>query len=342
MINDLLNLKHCHATHQINYLLIPVSNFEITEKGAQGFNRIYRWLKKQNLHKLERTRSGGIKNGIHMKVPAWDIRQNKYCLELTVIMDGYAWRIQFRTKTPKAMSGRSAFTKFKRILLKDGVDLDTYAIDNGEEVKKTIEKYLVKANHEFYIDKIFSHAHHIDFHSSFSAGLENTHPEFGKTLRRLYKNREKDEVYKHILNFSIGFMQSIPGCGARWAHLSRDAIKNNNDRVIRLAKAVEKAGGKVLLYNTDGFWYDGPVYHGIGEGDGLGEWHNDHINCMFRMASAGAYEFIEDGKYNPVVRGIPNDSKLDWKWGDIYEKKAVPDIFTFDEQEGVKLNGEKI
>ena len=342
MIKELAQLKHCETTYQINYLLIPVSTFPITKEGAKGFNRIYLWLRKQNLKKLERTRSGGIKNGIHMPLPAWDIRQNKYCLELTVLLNGFAWRIQFRTEPTKRMSGRTAFTKFKRMLKKDGIDLDGYAIENGEEVKKEIESYIVRPNNKFFIDKTFANAHHIDFHSSFPAGLRNTHPEFGQTLESLYRNREKNDVYKNILNFSIGFMQSINGCGAKWAHLTRDAIKDNNDRVLSLAAKVEKAGRTVLLYNTDGFWYYGPIYHGEGEGEDLGEWHNDHINCTFRMSGAGSYEFIEDGVYNPVVRGIPNDTKLDWKWGDIYTKKAVPDIFTFDEEEGVRLNGEKI
>lgn len=342
MIKELKELKHCKATYRINYLLIPVTTFPITKNGAKAFNKIYSWLQKQNLYKLERTSSGGIKNGCHMPIPAWDFRANKYCAEITLILDGYAWRIQFRTETPKKLSGRTAFTKFKRLLKKDGIDLDQYAINNGPEVKKDIEKYIVKANHEFYIDKIFSNAHHIDFHSSFASGLANTHPEFRPTLERLFKNREKDEINKHILNFSIGFMQSIAGCNARWAHLSKDAIKDNNDRVRNLAQEVEKAGRKVLLFNTDGFWYDGPIYHGKGEGEGLGQWHNDRINCKFRMSSAGVYEFIEDGEYFPVVRGIPNDTKLNWEWGDIYTKKAVPDIFTFTEEEGVKLNGEKI
>lgn len=342
MLRELMQLKHCTATYRINYLLIPVSNFNIDKKGAVKFNKIYSWLNKQDLYQIKRTSSGGIKNGTHMKVPAWDVRANKYCVEITLIMEGYAWRIQFRTKTPKQLSGRAAFTKFKRLLLKDGVDLDDYVIDNGPEVKEGIESYLVKCYHQFYIDKIFSNAHHIDFHSSFASGLANTHPEFKKTLLWLYKNREKDEINKHILNFSIGFMQSIQGCNARWAHLSKDAIANNNKRVMELVEKLEKTGRKVLLLNTDGIWYDGPIYHGKGEGSGFCQWSNDHTNCKFRMASSGSYEFIENGEYFPVVRGIPNDTKLDWKWGDIYTKKAVPDIFTFTEGEGVRLNGEKI
>ena len=342
MIKELLTLKHCNVTQHINYLLIPVSNFEINKKGAINFNKLYLWLKKQNLYKLERTSSGGIQNGSHMKVPAWDVRANKYCVEITAILEGYAWRIQFRTKTPKQLSGRTAFTKFKKLLLKDGVDLDQYVIANGPEVKKEIETYLVKASHQFYLYKIFTCAHHIDFHSSFAGGLANTHPEFRPTLEKIFRDREKDEMNKHILNFSVGFMQSIQGCNARWAHLSKDAIGDNNKRVTELAKKVEEAGRNVLLFNTDGFWYDGPVYHGEGEGSELGEWHNDHINCKFRMASSGVYEFIENGEYFPVVRGIQNDTKSNWEWGDIYTKKAVPDIFTFTEEEGVKLNGEKI
>ena len=49
MIKELKDLKHCKATYSINYLLIPVSNFPINKKGAVAFNKIYLWLKKQNL-----------------------------------------------------------------------------------------------------------------------------------------------------------------------------------------------------------------------------------------------------------------------------------------------------
>lgn len=342
MIKELAKLKHTAASSRLNYLLIPVTTFNICKEGAKDFNKIYFWLRKQKLHKLERTPSGSIKNGPHVKRPAWDIKVNHYCVELTVVMDGSAWRIQFRTKLPKGMSGRKAFSLFKRLLLKDGIDLEDYAIENGEEVKKEIEHYLVKPYHRFYIDKTYDKAHHIDFHSSFAGGLANTHPEFKKTLDWLYENREKDEINKNILNFSIGYMQSIAGCKARWAHLSKDAIADNNKRLLNLVEKLEKSGRTVLLLNTDGVWYNGSIYHGEGEGEGLGEWHNDHTNCKFRMASAGAYEFIENDIYHPVIRGIPNDTKTEWQWGDIYKEKAIPSIFSFTEERGVELDGEKI
>ena len=74
----------------------------------------------------------------------------------------------------------------------------------------------------------------------------------------------------------------------------------------------------------------------------MGEWHNDHINCQFRMKSDGAYEFIEDGVYYPVVRGVSNDVKGDWQWGDIYKDKSKAQLFTFTEEEGIRLNGAEI
>lgn len=338
-LTEFKKLKHTESSAKINYLLIPITVYDITEEGAAKFNEIFTWLKKKKLYTLERTPSGAIKGGPHRRRPAWDIRTSRVCVELTVLMEGFAWRIQFRTKLPNKMSGRKAFTAFKRILLKSGIDLEKYAIENGKKVKEEIEKPLIGAVRDIFYDYTFDKVNHIDFHSSYAGGLANTHPEFRPVLEELYQKRDKKEEYKNILNFSIGFMQSISGCNARWAHLSRDAIKDNNDRVRNLAEILKKKGRIVISFNTDGIWYKGPVYHGEGEGAGLGQWHNDHINCKFRARSAGAYEFIENGKYNAVVRGVPSDSKNGWEWGDIYDKKAEPKLFSFSEEEGVSIDG---
>lgn len=342
MIKELKKLKSAPSSLNINYLLIPVSVFDITKEGARDFNKIYLWVKSKNLNKIVRTKSGAIKSGAKCRLPAWDVRTNRYCVEMTIIMEGRAWRIQFRTKPPEGMSGRKAFTEFKKLLLKDGIDLEDYAIDNGEEIKKEIEKPLIGAVRNWMYDVLYENVNHIDFHSSYPAGLANTHPEFRKTLEKIYLKRNEENMCKNILNFSIGFMQSVGGCSARWAHLSRDAIKDNNTRVKELAKRLDKSGRLVISFNTDGIWYRGPVYHGKGEGDNLGEWHNDRINCQYRMKSDGAYEFIENGIYYPVVRGIANDIKGNWEWGDIYTEKAKLQLFTFTEEEGISLNGEKV
>lgn len=339
MLRELSRLKHAEPSAKINYLLIPVSIFDATPEGAEEFNKIYFWLKDQKLNIIERTPSGAIKSGPHRRRPAWDVRITQTCVEITALLLEGAWRIQFRSKLQKQMSGRKAFTLFKRILKKRGIDLEAYAIDNGPEIKKDIEKPLIGAKRELFYNYTFEEVNHIDFHSSYAGGLANTHPEFAEVLNELYKKREEKDEYKSILNFSIGFMQSIGGCKARWAHLSRDAIKDNNERVKKLAEILEKKGRIVISFNTDGIWYKGAVYHGAGEGDGLGQWHNDHICCKFRARSAGSYEFIENGIYNPVVRGVNNEKKNGWQWGDIYEKKAEVSLFYFDEEGGVSLNG---
>lgn len=341
-LSDLLELEHAPLTLSINYLLIPVTIINIDREGAKRFNKIYNWLKTTRWSKIERTKSGGIAVGLKLRLPAWDVRRTKTCVELTILCEEGMWRIQFRSSLPnKALSGSKAFKLFKSILLKHGIDLNDYEISNGPEVKKTIVPAPVKLARLTYVNHTFSKAHHIDFHSSYPAGLVNTHPEFKEVIEELYEKRHENEDYKAILNYSIGFMQSITGCGARWANLSRDAIHDNNRRIAEMTVKLQDAGNVVLLYNVDGIWYAGDVYHGDGEGTGLGQWSNDHVNCKFRAKSEGAYEFIEDGVYYPVVRGIPNEVKATWQWGDIYNEKAVPDIFTFTEEEGVKLYGEK-
>ena len=41
MIKELARLKHTDSSSRLNYLLIPVSTFDITPKGARDFNKIY-------------------------------------------------------------------------------------------------------------------------------------------------------------------------------------------------------------------------------------------------------------------------------------------------------------
>ena len=118
---------------------------------------------------------------------------------------------------------------------------------------------------------------------------------------------------KAILNFSIGWMQSYKPSNKRyaeWAHLSRDAIADNNKRIIDLSIRLQASGRKILGYNTDGIWYQGQIYHGAGEGNNLGDWSNDHTNCLFRSKSDGSYEFIEDNTYNAVVRNCRNSNLI--------------------------------
>lgn len=346
-LERLLAEKGSGIVLKVNQMKVPVYALDNTAAGAHEFNIYYQELLNKGWKTITRTKSRGISTARQaFKPPMWDVRYSSACIELTIITNKML-RIQFRQTTSvlqeeeneTGIYGRQAFTAFKKELLKDGIDLDKYTIANGAEVKKTIPKYLITMEKEAYQDLVFEGCHHVDFHSSFPAGLANTHPEFAATLNRLYENRKEKPINKAILNYSIGFCQSLDNTGARWAHLAKDAIADNNNRIAKLADRLRRAGRLVISYNTDGIWYKGEVYHGEGEGKKLGEWENDHTNCRFRAKSAGAYEFIEDGKYYPVVRGRTNydltKSRKDWEWGDIYKKEARPLMFFWTEGIGI-------
>ena len=92
-----------------------------------------------------------------------------------------------------------------------------------------------------------------------------------------------------------------------------------------------------VLINTDGIWFIGTPTNLSSKL--LGEFEEDHKNCTLRIKSSGAYEYIEDGKYHPVLRG---KTKLDrikprdkWQWGDIYQEDAQPIMLTFNKNKGI-------
>lgn len=326
-----------YCVKYVNYLFIPVNLIEISEEGKKEFNEIYQFVLSLKLPRTIRTASGGISND-RKKQPleSYDITRTNYSVELLLLYDGWAYRFQFRRGLQQGFSGRKAFRKFKQELLKDGVNIDELAIPNGIEVKQQIPQPLIAIMFDEYKDKTFENCYHIDFHSSYPAGLIKACPQMEKTIRRLYINRHKNETYKAVLNLSIGFMQSISGCGAKWSNLSLQAIEDNNRRVLDMAKRLSNSGRKVLLFNTDGIWYQGNIYHGDGEGDDIGEWSNDYHALKFRIKSEGCYEFVDsDGKYHPIVRGIKNELKENWVWGDIYTSKAEVETIYFSEDKGV-------
>jgi hypothetical protein len=343
-IEELQKLPHSELIRHINYYKIPVYITGFTDEGARLFNGCLALAQEIcGDRRIVRCDKGGIST--KTRTPAYDVREKRTSVELTFISRYGGYRIQFRQELDfDKMSGTKAFKQFKKLLKMDGIDLDTYAVKKGLglKYKEKIPKPLICLAKPSYKDQIFEGVHHIDFHSSYPAGLINTHSEFAPTIKRIYNRRKTDETCKAILNYSIGYMQSIECCGAIWSPLSKDAIEDNNIRLLNLATKVNESGRKVLLFNTDGFWYQGEIFHDEGEGEDIGQWHNDHINCRFRAKSDGAYEFIEDGDYYPVIRGIPNESKGDWEWGDIYTEKAETIDYLYFEGKGIVKNGEKI
>lgn len=331
----------------INYRKIPVTTLSQDIDGVILFNSIYNWLKNSDFNSIVRTPSGGIsiRNG-NFNPPCWDNRKTSSSIELTIITIEKAYRVQFRRTDvdidgkQKILSGRQAFRYFQAMCSNIGIDMEKYAVQNGFEVKKNIPEPLIWAD-RLLLDQTYENVHHIDLHSAYPSGLVETHPEFRPVVEKLYNRRKTNQKLKDILNYTVGMMQSKI-IGAVFAQLSLDAISWARNRVLEIADAVRDNGGTILLFNTDGFWYKGDIYHGPGEGSKLTEWSNDHTNCTFRMASKGKYEYIQNDIYKPVVRGKTTlDDKLprsEWVWGDIYNCSVF--VARFDEEQGLVIDEE--
>lgn len=347
-----LNIKSIMNEPKINYINIPVILVKPTEENAIIFNKILRLCRESGLKQTIRTKSGGIAGHNF-----WQIDNYSYTFKNTgaeiLFVANQCFRLQFRAGIyddgESKISGRKAFQLFCKLCEEYGIDLESYAVtkEEGLKIKETIEKPLINVDEDFepFIGKDFliTNCHHIDIHNSYPAGLAESHEEFAPLINMLYERRKKDEKYKAVLNFTIGFMQS-EWCQYKYAALSRDAIHVNNEKIKSLANKLKESGRDVILYNTDGIWYSGDIYHDENEGPNLGQWHNDHVNCKLRIKSAGAYEYIEDGKYHPVMRGYTRldtvKSRDEWEWGDIFSTDVL--TFRITEQGILNYKGEII
>lgn len=350
-VKDILD-KYGTGTYQktkYNQRSIKSVTYKFELEDVAKFNEIYLALKNSDMHTIKRTPSGGIAKGhSYHNYYAWDISESTTGLRLTAIIDGctYCFRIGAFNSKDNKLEPWKAWNKFVDKCNEFGLDLDSYAIsvEEGWEWKSKIPEPYIQT---FYDHKTLFNCHHIDFHNSYPAGLVNTHPEFYDVVNFFYKNRKAHPEYKDVLNITVGKMQSKKS--PKWAHLSYDAITDNNKRLEELTAILTLTGRKIVAFNTDGIWYQGDIYHGEGEGKLLGQWENDHKNCTFRSKSKGAYQYIEtdeDGidRVHTVLRG---STKLDivkprdqWGWGEIYNTDAEIIHWKFDEDEGVIIKNE--
>ena len=324
--------KYNQYSSKPTYLKFTVEDINI-------FTDIYKKLKNSNLNTIIRTKSGSIAKGPKFMTNdyAWDITRSTSTSRITVTLKGYifVFNLGAKHKEEILVAPSTAFKLFVNKCFEQSIDFYSYANENSVKLKETIPKPMISMNH---IDETLENVHHIDFHNSYPAGLANTHPEFRPVIEYFYNKRKENEMYKAVLNLTIGCFHSTKfPWKAQWAHLAKDAIEDNIKRVSLLAFQLEITGREIIGFNVDGIWYRGDIYHGKGEGPNLGEWHNDHTNCKFRAKSAGVYEFIENGKYYVKVRGTTTYEAIvprnKWKWGDIYKGAVIK--FKWDDEEGV-------
>lgn len=329
---------------KLNILKVKTIHLSPTPEDAHLFNQIVDdiFWSNESWDIIKQTKSGGISISLTSVLPPmWDIYEGDTSIILTLIHEKGCARVCFEgdfdtNKRRSPISGPQALRQFTDLCAKYNIDLNSYALPPEQSVliKESIPRPLIKIADGAEPERIYENCHHIDFHSSYPGGLVNTHPEFKEPVEYLYNRRKTCPNKKAVLNLTIGMMQSLKwNKKAQHAQLAFDAITDNNHRVEDVAKRLTDSGRVPLLYNTDGIWYQGEAYHGDGEGPGLGQWDNDHTNCTLRIKSAGAYEYIENGNYYPVVRGYTNLDKIkpreEWEWGDIFKDEASPYIFCF-------------
>ena len=335
--------KKKKVSFDLNYDYLPITTWEADEEAIEQFNEIYLELF-SSWRVLSRTPSNGIKKQGFV-IPSYDITISGSSVELTICSNEGFFRLQLSFKKyvydedGGKITGSKAFQELCKVCRRHGLNLEKLRIRNGRRVKKEIEPTMIALENEAFADLTFEGAHHIDIHSAWPAALTRIYPEFLPPIQEIYLKKKvaSKESYEYmmnkaILNCAIGYMQSLISYHhAAWAHLSKAAINENNRYMRELAQKLKDSGRVILAYNTDGIWYLGDIYHGENEGQELGQWENDHINCKIRFKSGGTYEFIENEVYYPVMRGrtnlddwLPRDQ---WQWGDIY--KAIPKIFYF-------------
>ena len=337
------SIKPCYKPNKLDF---PENLIPTTEEGMVEFNEIMDFI-----HELVETgeiygremgltKSGGIK-----KTPLAD-HQNTYAIivsnsmiEVLLCYKDY-YRFHFRRKWVKEkseMSGSRSFYLFKKTLEKFGVDLEEMRVSHKEGLmyKDMIPSPIIDVNEDI-IDKTLENVHHLDIHSAHMAGMAEGFESLREPIEFLYNKRKEQPKYKSVLTHTWGFCQS-KYVDFGFSHLSLAGIRSTNRKIKDLTKRLKESGREPIMWNTDGIWYSGEIYHGEGEGNLLGQWSNDHTNCKFRAKSKGTYEYIEDGKYTPVARGPREFEKIkpreEWEWGDIYRAEKVLSFIWNDDEE---------
>lgn len=316
---------------QPNFLKnVPATRINFVPQDVEEFNTLYQYclsLEKDGImSRFVTTPSGGVSvKRENLRGPRFEIYVHNSNTELRMKnLDGryYRFCIGYYKKEQK-FSGHRAFQVYKQEVEKTGVNLEDLAISNGKEVKETIPSPHIDIV-DAVEDRTYNGVHHLDINSAFNAGMMKAFPVLEPAIRHMYNRRKAPgkEYYKAVLNMTQGFMQSKYQ-SFKWAHISKAGYVFTNNYIEELTRKLEESGRRVLARNTDGIWYQGLPYTDENEGTDIGQWKNDHLYCRARWKSKGIYEFIEDGKYYPVYRGmstyelsVPRDK---WTWGDIYK-----------------------
>lgn len=346
--------EFAHSEYKIivNKKTIPV--VEIPYSNYQLWNELYFYAKK-NFMRVEPTKSLAMPNGNLKGHYRYMVTHNNQSHELVIVCGSGCYRFLIQPSKLKGntVSGRKSVIELYKIMDEYNIDFSKYACLSSQEglkIKQEIESPIIEVSHKMYLNKIWDHVYHLDFNSSYASRIAEVFPELREVYEKLYeKRKDNNDYFKHVLTNSIGCFQSsyCPDYNDRrrakpyqFAKLSKIAINGTAGKVRIYSNKLIQSGRLPLLKNTDGIWYysDKGPYHDKNEGTGLGQWKNDHLDCMFLMTSAGSYQYVENGVCKTVLRGTSNLDKIkqreDWEFGDIQRLNGRAYYF-FNEEKGI-------
>lgn len=328
-------IKYAKLNITPNKMLIPTTKVDLEEYNfyCRYYNSLYEQGEINQGFILTHSRGISIdKKSLLHNLNCYEVFKSNAMHEICVITAEGMARIQYWHGTTNKLkpenskiSGTNAFNIFRDELRKDGIRIEDYYLDpkEGRAIKETIPSPLIKVSSKLVYNKIFDNAHHIDINQAYPYAMTLLYPEWTPTILRLYEKRHTNKKWKAVLNYSYGYFQA-KHFGCKLANVSKFCIEETISRLNAITEVITKGGGTVLAYNTDGIWYTGDILPlPVDQQTKLGGLKHDHVNCRIRFKSDGAYEYIEDGKVYPVVRGSTNfdtwKSRDQWEWGDIYK-----------------------
>ena len=354
-LNNIIDLEVKVQNNSYNQYQIQPTYLTLSPEGVDKWNRVVDLIHTYKFNTIIRTKSGAIANNLKASLVncyAYDIRKSTSRISLTIIWSEHTYNIVIgRPIDTRPIAPIKAWNIFLEICKKHGIDFNDYKISKEEGKAITDEmkdntKPFIDMKYEMKLeDKFLDNVHHLDLRSSYPSGLIKMYPEFRPVIEEIYNNRKTDkensDYYKAILNYVISgcTMSKYRPWYRQWAHIAKFVREFNNERIKKLDWLLFISGREVIGHNTDGIWYRGEIYHGPDEGEDLLQWHNDHVNCLFRSKSAGAYEYIEDDQFNVVMRGFTTldmtKPRNKWEPGDIFKTGIKEYIY---DEESEKLN----
>lgn len=335
----------------------------------EEFNEIYAWARENCIPGIK-TKSGGIAGGPKNRYQSFYFyNERKASIELIIahVTEGcYKFVITTeRSSDENIVPGKKAqkilFKKAEEYGVLDVIKNEAVDKDTGYAIKQTIEPPIIKVMSDIYKGHEFEHCYHIDLNSSYASRIVENWPALRGPIEEIYRTRhENNNKGKSVLTNAPGGFQSEYCIDVnnkyyntvapyQLAIFAKVAINNTRHIIQSYIAKLYRQGFEPLLINTDGIWYRSAdktdrCFHDEYEGHELGQWKTDHKNVKLYIKSAGAYQYIEDGKCETVLRGLCDldyikPDRSTWGWKEI--KDQAPYKFKFIEGIGVVKYGQK-